>query len=347
MSVFASRKTAGALLLLALFGPGIAEAQAPLPAKVVAAGELPGSVGYVTVKRSPNDVIDANVGRWDTPYPYPDTGERAPGLQPTGFSTFYVDIDVNDGGTAVLSYLMQTYDAGVWDWYDIYMQTPDGEVQLVTRLGKPGRQYGTYWTSPRVSLSQSLNKWRNQRVRFVFRVQQDGWGDQTQGQVIGFSLSNCPVPPLSPITDPAAISFESGNRIVIDRLVPAAQTGLACMKQAVAQLGGSWSLSSAYRPPSYQTHLREVWDRWKLLRNNTNAECSALKSQVRSEFQGHSLLVSQRPAAGNPNAPHARGIAFDVSIRGLPAGHTVDTVAASCNMYRPWPVNDPPHYHPR
>lgn len=70
-------------------------------ARLVAAGELPGA-GYVTVQRTADDIIDAQIGRWDTPYPYPDTGQYAPGLQPTGFSIFYVDIDVNDGGSCFL-----------------------------------------------------------------------------------------------------------------------------------------------------------------------------------------------------------------------------------------------------
>lgn len=119
------------------------------------------------------------------------------------------------------------------------------------------------------------------------------------------------------------------------------------MREDVANLGGELDLNSAYRPVSYQTHLREVWDRWSLLRNNRNPQCATLKEQVRNEFTGHELLPSQRPAAGNPNAPHARGVAIDAVITGLRAGNTVDTVARGCNMYRPWPVNDPPHYQPR
>lgn len=315
-------------------------------ATIVAAGELPG-VGYVTVQRTADDIIDAQIGRWDTPYPYPDTGERAPGLQPTGFSIFYVDVDVNDGGTAAFSYMMQTYDAGVWDWYDIFVETPNGQTNLVTRLGKPGRQYGSYWASRRIALSYPLDQWRNQRVRFIFRVQQDGWGDQTQGQVIRFALTECPVPSLTPITDPAAISFEQGNRVLTDQLTPATQAGLACMRNRVAELEGNFELNSAYRPPAYQAHLQEVWDRWRLLRNNRNAQCATLREQVRYEMiDNHNLVPTIRPAAGNPNAPHARGIAFDANITGLPPGETVDTVANGCNMHRPHPT-DPPHYQPQ
>ena len=143
-------------------------------ATIVSAGEVPGSVGYVTY--SGTDVIDAQIGRWDTPYPYPNTGEYAPGLQPTGYSIFAINVDVNDGGLASFRYRMQTYDAGTWDWYDIYMETPTGNVPIIQRLGKPGTQYGTYWRSPLVATSQTLDAWRDQRVRFVFRVMQDGWG---------------------------------------------------------------------------------------------------------------------------------------------------------------------------
>lgn len=308
-------------------------------------GEAAGSVGYVT--SSGTTTLDADIGRWDTPYPYPDTGEYAPGLQPTGASVYYIDVDVNDGGQAVFSYLMQTYDAGIYDWYDILMQTPDGDVQLVTKLGKPGSAYGTYWTSPQISLSQPLDAWRDQRVRFIFRIEQDGWGDQTQGQVRQFSLSTCPIAPLAEITDPDALAFENGNRVNVAGLQPAALAGLNCMTAEVARLGGVMTVNSAYRPVAYQTHLREVWDRWNLLRNNSAPACRTLKDEVRREFADHELLLSQRPAAGNPRAPHALGIAIDASIGGLPQGHTVDTVAATCAMVRPWPVRDPPHYQPR
>ncbi|MDQ3517439.1 MAG: hypothetical protein M3466_03395, partial [Gemmatimonadota bacterium] len=278
------------------------------------------------------------------PYPFPDTGEFAPGLQPTGFSSFFVDVDVNDGGQAVFSYLMQTYDAGVWDWYDITLQTPSGNIPLVAKLGKPGRDFGTYWSSPRTSIAQPLGEWRNQRVRFLFRVQQDGWGDQTEGQVLKFKLQSCSVPALTEITDAEALEFENGRRIDVSRLTVKAGAGLSCMTSAVAEVGGNFRLSSAFRPAPYQSHLREVWDRWKLLRNNTSSECEILKAEVRTEFTNHGLQLSQRPAAASN---HSQGIAIDASISGLPSGETVDTIAEECGMFRPWPVRDPPHYQPR
>lgn len=314
-------------------------------ATIISTNEAPGSVGYVT--HSGTAVIDAQIGRWDTPYPYPDTGEYAPGLQPIGYSIFAIDVDVNDGGLVSFKYRMQTYDAGIWDWYDIFMETPTGTVPIIQRLGKPGSQYGTYWRSPMVTTSQALDAWRDQRVRFVFRVMQDGWGDQTLGEVFGFSLRTCDIPPLTPLTNPVAIAFENGNRIDTQNLTQVTQIGLACMQNRVTALSGAMALSSAYRPVAYQDHLREVWDTWNAVRNRQQPECQAVKNEARAEFQGHGLLLTQRPAAGNPNAPHARGIAIDATITGLPAGETQDSVAAFCDMYRPWPNNDPVHYQPR
>jgi hypothetical protein len=316
-----------------------------VPAQIVYSGPGPDSVGYVTSTGTGN--INAQIGRWDTPYPYPNTGEYAPGLQPTGYSTFVIDVDVNDGGLVSFRYMMQTYDAGRWDWYDILLETPTGTISIVQNLGKPGNNYGTYWKSANVAISQSLDKWRNQRVRFVFRIMQDGWGDQTQGQVINFAVRTCDVPPLTPVTDPTAGSFENGNTIDTANLTQNTSAGLDCMRQRVSQLGGMFSLSSAYRPVAYQEHLREVWDTWMAIRNKSESECELLKADVMHEFQRHGLLVTQRPAAGNPNAPHSRGLAFDSTIRNLTTGNTVDTVAAACNMYRPWPGNDPVHYQPR
>lgn len=331
--------------LSALHVSSVAALEEASDAAIASAGEVPGSVGYVT--HSGTDVINAQVGRWDTPYPYPDTGEYAPGLQPTGYSTFAIDVDVNDGGLASFRYRMQTYDAGIWDWFDIFMETPTGTVPIIQHLGKPGSQYGTYWRSPTVTTSQALDAWRNQRVRFVFRVMQDGWGDQTVGELFGFSLNTCDVPPLTPLTDPAAIEFENGNRIDTQNLTAATQAGLACMQNRVAALGGAMTLSSAYRPVAYQDHLREVWDTWDAVRNRQEAECRVVRDETQAEFQNHGLLLTQRPAAGSPNSPHARGIAIDATLTGLPVGETRDTVAAFCGMYRPWSGNDPVHYQPR
>lgn len=328
---------------LGLSASAIAQ-RAAVPPRIVSNAPGANSVGFVTT--SGLTAINAEIGRWDTPYPYPDTGDYAPGLQPTGFSSLEIDIDVNDGGLVAFRYAMQTYDAGIYDWYDIILQTPTGNITIVNKLGKPGSNYGSFWQSPSIAISQSLDKWKNQRVKFIFRVMQDGWGDQTQGLVRNFVITNCDIGSLTPLTTASALSFEAGNSIDTTSLTAQTNSGLGCLRQAVTGAGGSFRVTSAYRPPEYQNHLREIWDTWKEIRNRTNIECEELKRVIQAEFQRHELLLSQRPAAGNDNAPHSRGIAFDASV-GLPSGQNVDALAQSCGMYRPWPGNDPVHFQPR
>lgn len=312
-----------------------------VPAVITSISEGAGSVGYVTWTNG--DALDAEVGRWDTPYPYPDTGQYAPGLQPTGRSTLLVNINVNDGGYATFRYKLQTYDAGIWDWYDIWVDTPDGRISIVDHLGKPGSQYGTYWESAYISVGVELSRWRNQTVTFGFSVMQDGWGDQTQGLVRGFKIDTCPVPPLTPIErfGPEAVEFENlTNRFVTDQRFQL-QTELACMQNQVTAAGGTYVPVSAYRSTGYQQHLREIWDTQRQLGRNTTQQCTYLKREVQREFDDHELLSSQQPAV---NSRHERGQAFDMRVSGL-GDIQIDIAAATCGLYRFDPISDPNHFH--
>jgi len=326
-----------ALLAAAVASAGYAQ-QPPQVRPATIASVTPGGVGYVTTSSDTNGT-SASIGRWDTPYPFPDTGEPAPGLEPFGASTLRIAINVNDGGLVSFSYLLRTYDAGIWDWLDIYLETPTGNRTLVSHLGKPGNAYGTYFETPAVALSQRLNTWRDQTVTFVFSVQQDGWGDQSLAQLFNFDVRTCQVPPLAPLAADAQ-AFENGQTVDTANLNAGMQTALTCFQAAVAAAGGTITVNSAYRPPSYQSHLREVWDRWNDLRNRREAECQELRTQVQQEFNRHGLLLTQRPAA---SSAHTRGEAFDARVN-LPAGRNVDTVAAGCDLTRPVPANDPVHF---
>jgi hypothetical protein len=313
--------------------------------EAVITGVSSGCVGYVTYSTTTNG-INAQIGRWDTPYPHPGTGEPAPGLEPDGYSCFYISVAVNDGGLASFNYRLRTYDAGNWDWYDIRLETPTGTVILLDRLAKPGSQYGTYWESSSIALSQGLNQWRNQSVRFLFAVHQDGWGDQTVGDVISFDLRTCEVPPLTPIVDQAARVFENGQTLDTTHLVQPVQTALACLQNALAIAGKTLVLSSAYRPPAYQLHLQEVWDRWDDLDSRREPECQELRNEVGAEFRRHGLLATQRPAG--PTGPHTQGRAIDVNLTqtGLPVQELVN-IAEGCGLYRPYAQRDPVHFQHR
>jgi hypothetical protein len=324
--------------LLALLLPEIAAAATDVhPATITAI--TPSGVGYVNFSRDANGV-NANLGRWDTPYSGGANGPPEPGLEPAGNSTLSIDVDVGDGGLATFDYTLKTWDGGIWDWYDISVITPAEATSLVSHLGKPGNDYGTYFDSPHIPISVSLNQWRNQHVTFIFSVRQDGWGDQTQGQVIDFNLSTCSVAPLAPLTDPAAIRFENGDTVDIEHLQENMRTALDCLNAAATNEHGTITITSAYRPPSYQEHLREVWDKWRLLRAKREAECQELKEEIHSEFVRHGLLASQRPAAAN--GPHTTGAAADITSS-LPPDR-LQPLAEECELRRPLPITDPVHY---
>lgn len=135
------------------------------------------------------------------------------------------------------------------------------------------------------------------------------------------------------------MQFEAGNKINTTNLVDNMKTALNCLQTAVTDAGGTFSLNSAYRPPQYQAHLREVWDKWKLLKNNQDPECADLKKKVNAEFTKHGLLSTQRPAA---ISKHTQGLAIDVTLS-LPISQFLN-LADGCMLYRPLPQADPVHF---
>lgn len=330
----------GCVVALVFLVPCRGGAQTPAPLHpAVITSTTSGGVGYVNFSNDSNG-LNAQLGRWDTAYSGGLNGPSEPGAEPLGDSTLAVGIDVNDGGTATFDYTYKTWDGGIWDWYDVSLVTPTGTISLLRHLGKPGNDYGTYYESPHVPISVSLNRWRNQHVTVIFSVTQDGWGDQSQGEVIGFNVRTCAVPPLAPLTDPEALRFEAGNTIDTQHLQSSMQTALGCVQTAAAAEGGTVTVSSAYRAPSYQAHLREVWDKWRLLKDKRDPECDELKHIVQSEFAKHGLLPSQRPAS--PNGPHTQGAAIDMRSS-LPTSGFL-ALTAGCGLTRPLPSTDPVHF---
>lgn len=120
----------------------------------------------------------------------------------------------------------------------------------------------------------------------------------------------CAVAPLTPISDPLAQQMESGTKVIWANTNP--------QLQICAQKAG-FTVVSAYRPPAYQTHLKEVHTKWCVngLQNNTDPACSAVKSAVSAEMAAHGLSCS-RPVATVSN--HSNGTAIDISGGGgMPA----------------------------
>jgi hypothetical protein len=157
----------------------------------------------------------------------------------------------------------------------------------------------------------------------------------------------CTVAPLPPITDPRAAAFNAGEIVDTSNLTRGMSRALARFQKAVAQVGGSLELKSAYRPPAYQQHLQSVWDKWKELRNNNVAACQGLRAQVHQEFERHDLLETQRPVT---SSDHTRGLAFDATVV-IPANArmkrrkvTLDSLARYAGLRRPDIWRDPVHF---
>jgi hypothetical protein len=96
----------------------------------------------------------------------------------------------------------------------------------------------------------------------------------------------------------------------------------------------SSNTTSAYRPQSYQDHIREVWDKYQEVSNWPLDQCPDIRANVEAEWLLHGLDV--RPAL---NSNHSLGIAFD-GTWDLSSEEDIDTLAAGCELSRPVPGDD-------
>jgi hypothetical protein len=156
----------------------------------------------------------------------------------------------------------------------------------------------------------------------------------------------CPVDPLPPITDPVAASFNDDQTLDTRNLTSGMARALERFRRLVLSIGGSIELKSAYRPPAYQVHLQQVWDKWMQLRNNQTPACQPLRVQVKDEFLRHHLIESQRPV---DSSDHTRGLAFDAAVV-LPKHPStrrrvsLDGLARISGLWRPDILHDPVHF---
>lgn len=158
-------------------------------------------------------------------------------------------------------------------------------------------------------------------------------------------VAACNVEPLPPILDPEAIQFEESVSPATTGLAPAMTRALTKFQQLVNSVGGIFVLKSAYRPPAYQAHLQQVWNKWMEIRNNRLASCQVLRAEVEAEFKGHHLIETQRPVT---SSDHTRGLAFDATVD-LPSGRkkkvvSLDRLAMLAGIMRPDVLRDPVHF---
>lgn len=161
-------------------------------------------------------------------------------------------------------------------------------------------------------------------------------------------LPPCGVAPLDAITDSAALALESqtGPAVDLDGLTPRASHALNRFRTLVEKRGGSIMLTSAYRPETYQQHLRDVWFKWMELKDDVDPSCADLKAQVGEEFTRHQLLMTQYPVVVSD---HTLGIGFDAAVD-LPQPRrqrgriSLDRLAHLAGMMRPDILHDPAHF---
>jgi photosystem II stability/assembly factor-like uncharacterized protein len=163
--------------------------------------------------------------------------------------------------------------------------------------------------------------------------------------------TGCTVAPLTPLTDPDALIFEAGNSspdcpgqgvINTDKLVPSLKTAQEAFHAHVVALGGSYCLTSAWRPDAYQAHLLEVYVHWQLLKSNFSDQCHDLRVTVEAEMDKHTLK-NLKIAPANAGGPHTNGNAIDVSIGGL-TPEQIRSLAHDLGICRPLPQKDKVHY---
>jgi cell wall-associated NlpC family hydrolase len=155
----------------------------------------------------------------------------------------------------------------------------------------------------------------------------------------------CPVAPIATITDADALAMEGGATLIWNNTTPGLQAAANSLVTLVtAEPGGSASIQSAYRPPAYQNHLREVWDKARALRGNTSPACAAVRTAVDQEMAHHSLNPD-RPVAAVSN--HSAGNAVDISWslpRAADEEARIDTLAGQAGLRHPLHTADRPHF---
>ena len=157
--------------------------------------------------------------------------------------------------------------------------------------------------------------------------------------------ATCPVAPLTPITDPLAQENESGQYSTqpdMEHATPAIQTAAQCVVAAAQSYApGGWArVNSAFRPQTYQNHIREVWDKWMLLKDNNMPQCAALKARVIQEKEQKHHLVHQPGVTSQ----YTVGKAMDLSISPY-SDNMRAYLRQHCNLKQPVPT-DKVHYEP-
>lgn len=172
------------------------------------------------------------------------------------------------------------------------------------------------------------------------------------------TCQSCPISPLPdpviPHADEEAWRFERANGKIFDfdNLSEPMKDHLACMEREILSLGGATQRESAYRPPGYQRHLREVWDKnieiddqLPSLSDIHKEACRDTIREVKGEMRTHEIVHKPVTNSRHQQKP-AR--AFDLIVI-FPGSDSLDAridfTAFGCGLYRFNVYKDPNHFH--
>jgi hypothetical protein len=126
--------------------------------------------------------------------------------------------------------------------------------------------------------------------------------------------------------DPITAPSPDPEPLDTEHLTAETQTAMNCLTNAAQEAGGNVQVTSGYRSQAYQDHLREVWNKWQLIKDWVETECTATKQNINTEWLRHGL--AQEPV---PESNHTTGRSFD-GRPSLPAGTSITTLASGCQL---------------
>jgi len=178
--------------------------------------------------------------------------------------------------------------------------------------------------------------------------------------------ATCPIPPLTPITDPQALAMENGQMIVWTSSDPNVQANLTKLQAAVnlmrtvvtnPSVGDTMTVNSAYRPLAYQKHFYEIYQDSQMLFNNPSyaniPACNSIISALKAEQNKHGVCKTQSQClVGTPScsihAPHVLGIGVDINLSGPFAVSAINPILQAKNVPLLWQglgATDPVHFN--
>jgi hypothetical protein len=240
-------------------------------------------------------------------------------------TSFVMNGAINPNGVATQVY---------FEWSTIPTLSPFITTNATTSLGTSS-----------VSRTATLNGRLCNTTQYYRVVAVPTGGSPVRGSIVpvttaACNAASCDIPDLTVLTG-QALEFDEysmshdGHSIIMSK--PGGgeiDSKISCLSNAVTQAGGTFELTSQWRPVGYQNHFVELIDSYKLHNSegNHNPGCQALKAEIKNHYDTHEL--GTKICRDGESCPHPEGRAFDASILGI-ADTDLNNLAAQCNLNRP------------